>query len=335
MVPAYCLSLGVSYAVLQVFSSLKLPALAVASLPPRSLLRLSTAVLLSGVGLYVIFGGLADFNLNLERVYEFRAESADRLPVIFGYFYSNLASAVIPLSVILALMLKSRVAALFVVALSIMLFGLTHHKSVFFAPFIAVIFFWFFRSESPITKVGVFFSLLCAISIVEILIIGQIAEGEIPPIYSSYFIRRSLLVPALADRAYVEFFANNPYLFWSQSKLTFGLVNSPYESTVPFLIGREYFGDAELAANAGFIGSGYANAGIIGVLFYGLIVGLVIGSINAFGRRIGHGVVASVCLLPVMTMVTSTDVLTAVLSHGVLLLLIFLSVAGKAKLASY
>ena len=328
-VPAYFFSFALAYFLLFFSSMIRLRAVSVANISPRIVLSVGVGILGAGVLLYIAFGGLATFNLNLERVYEFRRDSAERLPAVFGYFYSNLASAVIPLCLALAFILKARLSALLVIVLAILLFGMTHHKSVFFSTLIAIAFFLVFRSRNPVIKVGLLFVVLCVLAVIEVLLYGAFFGGDLPGIYSSYFIRRTLLVPSLADRAYVEFFLSNPYFFWAQSKITFGLVISPSDVTVPFLIGREYFGDADLAANAGFVGSGYANAGVGGVALYGLILGLIVAIVDSFGRRIGAGLVAAVCLLPVITMVTSTDVVTALLSHGVLLLLISLSVTGR------
>ena len=95
--------------------------------------------------------------------------------------------------------------------------------------------------------------------------------------------------------------------------------------TAPFVIGSEYFSDPEMSANAGAIGSGFANAGLFGVALYSLSIGVLIGVLNVYGKRIGHATVAAVSFVVVFYVVTTTDLVTAFLTHGLLLLLIVLA----------
>ena len=108
------------------------------------------------------------------------------------------------------------------------------------------------------------------------------------------------------------------------------MVDNPHGVTAPFLIGEEYFGDTDTSANAGMIGSGYANAGLIGVAVYAALIGLLISVLNAYGRRIGHAFVTAASLSTIFNVVTSTDLVTAILTHGLLLLLLLLALFPPA-----
>ena len=67
-----------------------------------------------------------------------------------------------------------------------------------------------------------------------------------------------MFLPALIDSFYIEFFSDNPKIYWSTSKITFGLVRDEYFTSAPFIIGKEFFGSAATSANTGIIGSGVA-----------------------------------------------------------------------------
>lgn len=85
-----------------------------------------------------------------------------------------------------------------------------------------------------------------------------------------------------------------------------------------------------MSANTGAIGSGYANAGLVGVALYSIAIGLLVGVLNAYGSRIGHAAVAAVSFVIVFYIVTTTDFTAALLTHGLLLLLIILSLFSSA-----
>ena len=85
-----------------------------------------------------------------------------------------------------------------------------------------------------------------------------------------------------------------------------------------------------MSANAGMIGSGFSNAGVIGVAIYAMAIGFLISVLNAYGRRIGHAFVTAASLSTLFNLVTSTDLITAILTHGLLLLLLLLALFPPA-----
>jgi hypothetical protein len=122
--------------------------------------------------------------------------------------------------------------------------------------------------------------------------------------------------------AYYDFFSVHPYTYWAESKFTLGLVASPYDLNIPYLIGREFFGDAEAHANTGWIGSGMANAGYFGIAFYSVLIGLLLSMLDAYAKKLGYSLLLAVFLISVMTATTSADLTTMLLTHGFLMLLL-------------
>ena len=299
------------------------------SIRPTQYLYLLVALVLFAILLQIAYGGLRYFNLNLEKVYQFRRSAAADLPSIFGYMYSNIANVLIPFCIVLSLMYKRFIILLFVILCSIILFGMTHQKSVFFTPFVVIIIYITFNYIKNPAVIGFIFIMIPILALLELLFINQILSMNIPGIFTSYSVRRVLLVPPFLDKVFVEYFNTHPMYFWSTSKFSFGLVDAPTDVAASMLVGRELFGDDDMSANIGALGSGYSHAGLIGVVIYAVIIGAFISILDAFGRRIGHAFVAAVSALLCITIFTSADLTTALLTHGMLMLVVALAFTSK------
>ena len=326
----YALNFFITITLLFFFSSLKLPGIRIAEIPSKQLMIVIVSLIIFAVLIQIAFGGLTYFNLNPEAVYQFRRIAAADLPMIFGYIYSNVSTVLIPISLVLAVILRSNALAVFVIFASVMLFGMTHHKSVLFTPFAVLILYHLFKRAKSPAQIGWLFVLIPAISLFEIYIIRIMLELDSPGLISSYSARRALLVQPLLDRIYIEYFLENPKYFWATSKFTLGLLESPHSLNPAHLIGQDIFGDPNTSANTGIVGSGFANAGFFGSALYAIIFGTIISFFGGHGRRLGHPFVASITLIFVITIITSTDLTNALLTHGLLLLLAFLCIMPKS-----
>jgi O-antigen ligase len=86
------------------------------------------------------------------------------------------------------------------------------------------------------------------------------------------------------------------------------------------LIGREYFNTDHLGANTGWLGSAYMQAGLAGLVGYGAAVGLIFRYIDACARASGErALITAAVAVPVFALVTSSDLPTALLTHGLYL----------------
>lgn len=324
--------LGFLIAVLAVylFSGIRSPVYALKPLPPTQILIFVFSLIVASIIIQAAFGGLNYFNLDIERVYEFRTVAAAELPPIFGYVYSNVSSVLVPLALTLAIKFRNQYLVVLTIVCSIILFGMTHHKSVLFAPFaVALLYVFFQRVKSP-HVIGLTFVAIPALCLIEIFIMRHVIDSPDPAYISSLIIRRVLLIPSVLDGLYTDLFSIVPKYYWSTSRLGDWLMENPHGIAAPFLIGEEYFGDIETSANAGMIGSGFSNAGLIGVAIYASLIGLLISVLNAYGRRIGHAFIAAVSLATLFNVVTTTDLVTAILTHGLLLLLLLLALFPPA-----
>jgi hypothetical protein len=253
-------------------------------------------------------GGGRFINFDISRVYEIRRVAAAAMPGIYEYWMSNFSQAIIPLLIVF-------------IFCSFMIFALASHKAPLFIPIAVIFIYWLSRNAKVVN--------LTMLAIITIVVIGsldfylkQSGIGGIVGWFGSLTIYRLLLAPSLLNWSYFAFFSVHPYSFWSVSKFTFGLFTSPYDIGIPFLIGREVFGDAAMCANTGWIGSGMANAGYFGVGLYSFFIGLFLSFIDAYAKTLGYSLVVAVFLIPVMIVTTSTDLPTMLLTNGLLALLI-------------
>jgi hypothetical protein len=292
--------------------------------PPAILGAVITAILI-GVAVQAWFGGTRYFNLNIELVYDYRQAAADELPPLFGYLYSNISSVLVPVALLLAVRFGSLFLVAVTLACSVLLFGMTQHKVVLFGPFAILFLYFFYRTKPRAWVIALAFISVPLLGVAEILIQRYVFEVNDYAYFNSLIIRRVFFFPPVLDSAYIEYFSVNAKYYWSASQLGGLFVTNTYGVTPPYVIGYEYFADADTSANTGLVGSGFANAGFLGVAIYSAVTGLMIALLNAYGKRIDHGFVTAVSLSTVYNIFTSTDLLTAFLTHGALMLFILLA----------
>lgn len=124
---------------------------------------------------------------------------------------------------------------------------------------------------------------------------------------------------------------SNPKLFllqrynqqhWSSS-ITASFVDYPYELNPAKLIGS-YLG-TDSHANNSFLSTGYMHAGIPGVILYGILVGLLFRLIDSLSNKfVTPWVAVAVIIVPSQALLTSADLPTTLLTHGLGIALVIL-----------
>jgi hypothetical protein len=290
-----------------------------------SLLLLFGLIAVSTIGIIFAFGGGRHFNLNLSAVYDLRREAAAVLPGISGYLNSVTSKVVIPFAMVFAAQRRNWSAVFLLALLSVLMFALTAHKSPLFFPLV-VGFAYLVAGRRHLHHI--FLAGLTAILVVSAVDLWaqRVAFGDAAGWLSSLLVRRALLVPSLLNWFYLDYFLDAPKYLWADSKFSLGLVESPYALRSVNLIALEYFGREEMSANTGWIGSGYANAGIGGLLLYSVMIGALFSLLDAYALRIGNRMIIALFILPVFILLTSSDLTTMILTHGLLLSIFFLTI---------
>lgn len=311
-------------------------------LPPLSFPLVDSRLLLYGLGvatgalivaLYFL-QGLSSFNLNMFLVYDFRRSALDGSPEIIGYLVAIFAIVVIPLSMVLSLHFRNYVATAVTLVFSVLIFGFSSVKSVVVYPAVAMAVFFLLSVSKKNSNIIV--ALMCALAVafIDAVMYFQADAPSLFGLFADLLVRRALLLPALLDHYHIEFFTDNPQYFWSTSRLGFASQVDPYGVPPGYVIGREYFGGFDANANAGFVGTGYAHAGAMGVFIYSAGVGLVLAILETFGRNFGRPLVVAIMTVQVITMFTAADLVIMFLTHGLIVSLVVFAISSAPEQTS-
>jgi oligosaccharide repeat unit polymerase len=266
------------------------------------------------------FGGGKFINFNLALVYEFRTEASSNLPGLFGYLMPTFSKAIVPVGVVLSLLHRQWTLLVIFLFCAVMIFALSSHKSPLFIPFAIIVIYWTLQYQNAIRLVVLVFIAIVIIGGLDFYL-RQSGIGDYSGLIGSLGVRRSLLVPSYLNWIYYDFFSVNPYTYWADSKFSLGLIQSPYDLGIAQLIGRDALG-TEGNANTGWIGSGMANAGYLGIIIYSVLIGLVLSLIDAYAKKHSSSLITALFLIPVMNAVRSTDFTNMFLTHGLFALLL-------------
>ena len=263
-------------------------------------------------------GGLRYFNLDFSRVYEFREQSSALLNVgVMNYFNIWATKAFGPFLLAMALWKRKYILVPIIFLLHVFWFSVTAHKGIVFYPFL-VLFVWFwFRTTISLTIIAAGMAATVLFSLLAFFAIDDTWLGALT-------IRRVFFVPSMLTFEYYEFFSQNEPVFWSNSILS-SVIEYPYEVGTAKLIG-EYLG-TNAHANNSFLATGYMHAGAIGIAIYGVIVGFFFRLLDSFANRgVPTWVAVAVMIVPSESLLISSDLPTAFLTHGmgVSALLLFL-----------
>ena len=281
---------------------------------PSSLPRVNAELIMWGLSVlavaciaaYLSRFGLKHFTFNPQEGYEIRAEMGNKLG-IFGYVNSILTKTIIPFAIAIALGKRRWTLAIILTIFAICAAGATGHKSMAVYPFMVA---GTWALMTAYSKKPFF-----PVAIAAVLVICAVDMFLARTFIGSVLVRRGLMTPALINGWFIDFFNTNPTYNWAASKITLGLLKNPYDLNPPFLIAKHYTGRV-FSANTGWIGAGYAQFGLVGGLVYSAFIGAIIGLLNEAGKKVGHSIVVAGSIPAIYVALTTADLLTAILSHG-------------------
>lgn len=280
------------------------------------------------IAVILFISGTQFLNFSLVDVYEFRDKARESLPVIFEYARSTATASLLPVGVALAL----RDKRIFLVAgygvSAVFLFALSSHKAILFSFLFLVVTFYSFRFRYSYMMVwAAGFVGLTALFYIEnsLMSRGMLDSNFV----GDMLLRRTIFTPALLNGYYVDFFSGNPMYYWSNSKITLGFMQPPYSIGPSYVIGGFMFGDFTLSANTGLIGSGYANAGMIGIFVYSLVIGLVLSYLNFCDNEHSPAIMCTFFGMLFHALFRDTDLITAFLNHGLLIFLVLILLVSR------
>lgn len=258
-------------------------------------------------------------NLDFSEVYEVRAANAELAAGGLLDYTNNWTYQVFNI-VLMAIALFYRRYFLFIFFLlaQVYFFAASGHKTILFLPLLLVGAWFYFRKTSSLVILPIAFSGVIVFTLLSYFILDDLW-------LSSLFSRRVFYVPANLTFTYFEFFSDNPKIYWSNSILS-NFFTYPYDLSLTHVIGR-YLGREGMGANNGFIASGYAHAGFLGIFVYALILGLILRFINDITyKTLPIWLSVALSVVPLRALLISSDLFTVMLTHGfvVAIILIYL-----------
>ena len=265
---------------------------------------------------YVISGAVNNFNLDLSKVYDFREINAELTNLGFLAYLNSWVYQIFTVALMCYALLKKNYLFFGMLCLiQTFFFGVNAHKSILFAPLMIYVIYFYFSSTRALSILPLLLCLMVGI----MLILSFYDPISILP---SMFIRRTFFVPAFLTFNYFEFFSNHSFNYWSNSILK-NFIPAIYPEGVSKEVGN-YLGSGT-NANNGFISSGYAQLGYLGVLIYVSIFSYILKFCDYLSVQIGSNWF-SICLLiiPIRNVFLSSDLLTTLLTHGLLISILVL-----------
>ncbi|MBO6565783.1 MAG: hypothetical protein JJ956_13605 [Pseudomonadales bacterium] len=262
--------------------------------------------------LWLVLSSSSDLlNFDIQRVYDFR-EQQDEV-INQGLFpYLNVWAFKVFNPVLIACAVARRNWSIFALLcfFQFLFFGFSNHKAVVLYPFLILGVWWLFsKNTASLVSVTLSVSVVLMLSFLMLEYTG--AER-----WASVFIRRAFFVIANNTFDYFDFFSKYEYVYWSNSVLGW-IFDYQYELAPSKLIG-EWRGNPGHVNNS-FVSTGFMHAGLVGVVVYSLIVGTIFKLYDALCNQfipIWFGLAVSV--IPVHHLITSADLFTALLTHGML-----------------
>jgi hypothetical protein len=314
----------VGFFIINIFRNGRLIVLKKINVPSKFLdIALWSCVILVLFGMYTS-GVISNFNLDLNAVYDYRDEASeliDRggLAYLNNWVYNTIAPSILAISI----WRKSVVNAAIIVLLMVILFGLSTHKAILLYPLVVIFVYVWASYALDVKKLITVFILVLLIPYISYHYLHEI-------ILSDLLIRRIFFVPAFLTFKYYEYFSASDFVYWAQS---IGGLFVDYElSDTPAKIIGYYIGGFG-SANNSFFSAGYMHAGLMGVIIYSMLVSFVFKIIDGYMKSdIPFKIILSITIVPVMILVTSSDLTTSLMTHGLMLSLVILYLMDSSKI---
>ena len=267
---------------------------------------------------FLVISVQGSFNLNFSKVYEFRFNVSESMPLLLRYLMPLSSGTLIGYLAALTCRRKNIFGLFVIVILGVSFFGFSSHKSMLFNPILAIAVFFLLKVSRPhlVFLWGGAFLALCTL----------LLPAEYLKLLGSLFANRIVFIPSHINFFYFDFFSQNHLMLWAESKVSLGLVASPLPMDAMHYIGGLMTSNYNISANTGWVANAYMNAGIVGIIIYASIIGCIFSLIDFWSGIYGKQFVGAAFIVPVIAMILSADLLIVLLTIGLIVLLILFQV---------
>jgi len=265
------------------------------------------------------------FNLNFAKVYDIRFDISENMPLALRYLMPLASGTLIGYLAALSSHRKEVKGLILIAIMGILFFGFSSHKAMLFNPVVAMAGYFLFKMTRPHLLIMAVFSVMTIITL--------LLPNDGSQLLGALFANRVVFIPSHINFYYFDFFTDNSFMLWAESKISLGLVSSELPMAVMNYIGGLMTGNYDIGANTGWVANAYMNAGVIGIVIYAAFVGFIFALIDSWAKFYGKQLVGAAFLVPVNTMIMSADLLIVLLTTGLFfLLMIFLITTMRIRM---
>ncbi len=259
-----------------------------------------------------------------DEIYDVRLETREELSTggLAAYALPWLTKVLHPAIGALGLILRRRLLVVAAAAGQVFCFAVSAQKSVFLSIvfLVGVMYVWNQSDHGkrfPLLLVRAFTFTLVASWV------SYIALGN--QLVTSLFVRRFILTAGVNSTHYYEYFSQNETYQLRHSILAWS-GDSPYSKAPALLIGESAYGSDSVSANANLFADGFANFGTLGVIGFGVLLGLFLGTLDGIASSRSTLFAVAMLALPSVAL-SNTALLTTLLTHGLVPVAILIAVA--------
>lgn len=260
------------------------------------------------VGFSDVYGSRADYSTKIR-------ES----PAFLGYLIAIQMKAIGPLMLLIGIGSRRwRALAAVALASNYLLFTTTFAKQSLFAVFAVVGAYFLFRLMRRVDHRAI------ALAVFSVTVAASAIDWMTQRIFwTEIIVDRFFFWPGFLPVQYYETFQSRPYNLWSES---------PAGGAPELLVGKDLTGNADVFANASFLGDGYANMGLGGIVVEAAVLVVILYAVGCAAHRFPLWVIAPLMVMPTVAL-TNGSPLTAIVSGGLLPLVVLLWLSPTALLS--
>ena len=256
----------------------------------------------------------AVFNvLTFAELYDIRMQSREMLSgtsTLVKYSYMLVFKVIAPIILSYGL-LKGKTTLVFASLVFFLLgFAISAHKSILLTPIAMILLFYCIKRSLNI-------KLAICNSVLALSLISCFSSGTVQLVVGDVLTRRVFLVPGMLTDMYFTYFSTSDFNLFSSIREKF---SDERTTSLAFRIGGEVFGRSEMSANAGFVASGYAEAGVLGVIIYAALILFVFMCLDSKDKLAKN--LYLLAAFPILLAILETNLTTIFLTHGLVFLIL-------------
>ncbi|WP_446370303.1 hypothetical protein [Coleofasciculus sp. G3-WIS-01] len=244
--------------------------------------------------------------INFVDIYNLRASLSFNLP-LSNYFINWMGCIIMPFFISFSMINKKYLTLGVSICGEILLFAASGQKTFLLIIPLIIVITW--RSKSRIIS----FSWL-ALSMATIIFLSSMAFYIGETWLTAIFTNRLLILPAVISFQHYDFFSENSPTYLAHGILK-NFVQYPYDTLPWYVIGKLYYGNPHVSANADMISDAYMNFRDFGVFLLAPLFAISLRLIDGFCRVRDQRLVLSMVLVPLLYSL-NTSFLTSILTAG-------------------